>query len=202
MMVDIVATGLANTASVVAAFQRLGASCRLVQTVPEVDDSESLVLPGVGAFGPAMERLQTLGLIEPLRRRVLAGRPTLGICLGMQLMAESSEESLGVTGLSCFEGTVTAFDNTVNTPQFGWNEIAPQSSGTFLNEGGMVYFANSYRLKDAPNGWVSARCEYGGAFCAALVRGAVLACQFHPELSGQYGEQILSNWLNEGRRAC
>ena len=148
-----------NTASVVAVFQRLGASCRLVQTVPEVDDSESLVLPVPGIW-TCHGKTANLGIAEPLRRRVLEGRPTLGICLGMQLMP-NRVKSLLVTGLSCFEGTVTPL-NTVNTPQFGWNEIALQNPGTFLNEGGMVYFANSYRLKDAPNGWVSARCEYGG----------------------------------------
>ena len=202
MSVKIIETGLANIASVKAAFKRLGCDAELVTTPDQFGDEDFLVLPGVGAFGPGIERLKALGLAEPLRTRIAFGRPTLAICLGMQMLAQTSDESPGVEGLGVFDVHVGAFPRTVNSPQFGWNQIRPTVSSSALGEGGMVYFANSYRIAEPLDGWDTAWCEYGGSFCAALSKGAVLACQFHPELSGRYGSEMIENWLGQRRVQC
>jgi cyclase len=184
--VAVVETGLANVASVLASLSRLGARVRRVERADEVSAAERLVLPGVGAFGPAMETLTARGLVEPLRARLLARRPTLGICLGLQLWAEASEESPGVAGLGVIPGAVRRLGPGVPVPHMGWNP----ASGL-----GHVYFANSFGLGAAPAGWSVARTRHGGVFVAALEDGPVLGCQFHPELSGALGEALLGAWL-------
>ena len=192
--VVVLPTGVANTASVLAALQRLGAAPRLSESPSEARDSSHVVLPGVGSFGAAMERLHALGLVEPLRARIAANRPTLAVCVGLQVLAEASEESPGVHGLGVLPGTVRRFPPTVRVPQFGWNRVAAPV-GTGLLASGTAYYANSYRLTDVPAGWRAATTLHGGPFVAALERGRVLACQFHPELSGAFGLALLERWL-------
>ena len=198
MDIHLIETGVANTASVEAAFRRIG--CGVVSTCdPEkVEGAQYLVLPGVGSFGAGMHALEEANLVETIRRRVELGRPTLAICLGMQLMTRGSEESPNVMGLGVIDAWVTAFPTTVNVPQFGWNTI--DNGAQSVGAGGYVYFANSFRLAttDLP-GWDVSVADYGGPFCGAVERGAVLACQFHPELSGAYGAGILSGWIERGR---
>jgi imidazole glycerol-phosphate synthase subunit HisH len=154
------------------------------------------VLPGVGTLAAAMAQLEADGLVEPLRARLLAGRPTLAVCLGLQLLCEESEESPGRRGLGIVPARVTKLGAEVRVPQLGWNRIVPQPSCRLLEEG-YVYFANSYRLEEAPAGWSAAMSDYGGPFVAAMERGAVLACQFHPELSGRFGLELLRRWLDD-----
>jgi imidazole glycerol phosphate synthase glutamine amidotransferase subunit len=194
--VKVVRTGTANLASVLAGLSRAGASAEVTEDIAAVESAERLVLPGVGAFGAAMERLSALGLIEPLQRRIDQGRPTLAVCLGLQLLAESSEESPGIRGLARFPLAVRRFapQAGLRVPQLGWNRIQPDPSCTLL-EPGWAYFANSYRLVEAPAGWSAAWSDHGGRFIAAIERGAILACQFHPELSGAYGRALLLRWL-------
>lgn len=201
MKVHIIETGLANQASVSAAFRRLGAQVVITQDPAVVRDADRLVLPGVGAFGPGMAVLRSAGLTEVLRARITALRPTLAICLGMQLLATTSAESPGVEGLGCWDTAVGAFPDTVSTPQFGWNAVEADGAGR-VEDGGYVYFANSYRITTAPAGWTAAWSTYGDRFCAALERGGVLACQFHPELSGPYGARLLSRWLDGEEAPC
>ena len=201
MRVTIVQTGLANVASVQAAFARLDCEVTITDDPLTVADAERLVLPGVGSFGAGMRTLVGRELADVLRRRVQAGAPTLAICLGMQLLATSSDESPEVEGLGCLPVSVSAFPDAVDTPQFGWNRIDPEPGG-LLTGPGYVYFANSYRLTEAPKGWMASWATYGGRFCASLQRGAVLACQFHPELSGAYGAELLSRWLRQENSSC
>jgi len=197
----IVQTGTANTASVVSGLRRVGAEPVVagqeevdVAALPEaVATAERLVLPGVGAFGAARAALEEIGVVEALAERVRAGRPTLGICLGLQLLFEASEESPGVAGLGVLPGAISRFPDTVRVPQFGWNRVTPQGEG--LVRPGYAYFANSYLAVRAPEGWVASTAEHGGPFVAAVQRGAVLACQFHPELSGAWGLDLLARWL-------
>ncbi len=191
--IAVVATGVANVASVLAGLRRAGAETRTISRPAEICDAARLVLPGVGAFGAAMQRLAELDLIEPLQRRVEEGRPTLAICLGLQMFAEASDESPGVRGLAIFENRIERL-SAPRVPQLGWNwvDASPQSR---LLASGYAYFANSYCLRACPNGWTASWTDYGGPILAAVERGSVLACQFHPELSGPWGQQLLRRWL-------
>ena len=192
----IVPTGVANTASVMAAFRRLGAEPRLADRPDEIAAASHVMLPGVGAFGPAMARLREHGLDAALKERIAADRPTICICVGHQLLYERSEESPGVAGLGVIPGEVGRFAAEVRVPQFGWNRVRPEE-GCDLLEDGHAYFANSYRATTA-RGWRVAHGEHGGRFIAAAERGRVVGCQFHPELSGAYGAALLSRFLELG----
>jgi imidazole glycerol-phosphate synthase subunit HisH len=207
--VAVIRTGSANIASVAAALTRLG-------TIPHITDSPELVvsaplviLPGVGAFGPAMTYLRERGLDHAIRARVQHGRSLLAICLGMQLLCESSEESPGVEGLGLVPTEVRRIERAphlpqlrvpqlrvpqLRVPQMGWNRLTPESRCSLL-EPAWMYFAHSYRIESLPSDWAVATTEYGGPFVAALEQGPLLACQFHPELSGRDGRSLLSRWL-------
>lgn len=201
--VRVVRTGTANLASVLAAFGRLGADCVLTEDPAEVVAAERVVLPGVGAFAAAMEALRARGLDEALRARIGAGRPTLGICLGLQLWFEGSEESPGVAGLGVLPGVIRRFRDApgLRVPQLGWNAVVPDP-GCALLRPGHACFANSYRAEAVPPGWHAARTDHGGPFVSAFERGALLACQFHPELSGAWGHALLERWLSAEASPC
>lgn len=202
--VTILRTGSANVASVVAAFERLGCTARLSDDASEARDARLLVLPGVGSFGAGMRRLCETGLDSVILERVNEDRPLLGICLGLQLLCASSEESPGIAGLAVVEAGVTRFRSDVRVPQMGWNRVIPFEGSEFLREGA-AYFANSYKLDGVPSGWTGAMARHGDTFVAALERGRTLACQFHPELSGAFGESLLRRWLvgcTEGVGSC
>ncbi len=216
--IALVATGAANLASVRSAFARLGAACRVVDDPESVRSAQRVVLPGVGAFGPASARLCQLGLADALRDRARAGRPLLAICLGLQLLFEGSAESPGASGLGVFGGRVGRFDRGLRVPQMGWSRVS--ASGGPLLQAGWAYYANSYRVAasnaggdgdprpgpaigdvqapsppDGDTPLATALSEHGGAFVAAIERGPLLACQFHPELSGAWGSDLLRRWL-------
>ena len=197
----LVATGVANMASVAAAFGRLG--CRVVPTQdPEVvRKAMAVVLPGVGAFGPAANQLRLTGLDAVLRERVAQDRPLLGICLGMQLLASGSEESPDAAGLGVFGGRAQRYVATagLRVPQFGWNRVEAAGCASPLDESGYAYFANSYRLLEAAAGWDVAWAEHGGRFVAAVARGAIVGCQFHPELSAGFGQRLLARWVDRAK---
>lgn len=199
--VAVVATGTANLASVLAAVARAGAEPTLTTDPAVVRDADRLVLPGVGALAAAMSNLHADRLIEPLRDRFRAGRPTLAICLGLQLLLDGSEESPGVPGLGVVPGMARRFEGPRPVPQLGWNRIDPDPACAWLRTG-FVYYANSYRLTTCPpshTGWRAAWSDYGGRFIAALERGDVLACQFHPELSGPFGAALIKRWITGDR---
>lgn len=196
MKVVVVRTGTANLASVLAGLHRAGATVEVTTDAAQVRDADRVVLPGVGAFGAAMARLREHDLVPTLRERIQAGRPTLGICLGMQVLAAESEESPGVPGLGVLDAVVRRFPAGPRVPQLGWNLVVP-GDGARLLAPGHAYFANSYRLASIPPGWSGALAEHGGPFVAAIERGVVLACQFHPELSGPWGQALLARWLRD-----
>ena len=195
MEVTIVETGLANLASVRAALERLDCKVRLTKSPKVVGQASAVVLPGVGSFGAGMESLHRYDLVSVLKARIAERKPTLCICLGLQLLASTSEESPATAGIGAFDGKVQSFPNTVRSPQFGWNRITNENTSV-LGTGGYVYYANSYRLAVSPSGWQSGWTDYGGPFVGCLQSGAVVGCQFHPELSGSYGAQILSRWID------
>lgn len=193
--VAVIRTGAANLASVIAALERLGDLAPRVTDDPDmVRHAPLVVLPGVGAFGPAMSRLRGLGLDGPLRERIERGAPTLAICLGLQLLARSSEESPGVAGLGIVDVPVTRYGGSVRVPQMGWNRVEPEANFAFARSG-YAYFANSYRMTECPEGFSAAWSSHAGRFIAAIRRGNVVACQFHPELSGAYGQELLRWWV-------
>jgi imidazole glycerol phosphate synthase glutamine amidotransferase subunit len=189
----VLATGVANVASVRAAFVRLGLDVAIQRDAATVRTAERLVLPGVGAFGAAMAELHRHGLVEALRDRLAAGRATLAICLGLQLLGRGSDESPGVAGLGVVDAVAQRFPASVCTPQLGWNQVVPAPGSPIA--AGVAFFANSYRFVSAPPGWRTAVADHGGPFVAAMARGRVLACQFHPELSGSYGAAMLRRWV-------
>jgi imidazole glycerol phosphate synthase glutamine amidotransferase subunit len=193
--VIVVDTGCANLASVLAALSRAGARARVSLDPGSVSEAPLVVLPGVGAFGPAMKRLRAHGLDGPIVARVAAGRPLLAICLGMQLLCDASQESPGVQGLGVIPDVLTRFDGACRVPQMGWNRVNVGTGATFLRPSAM-YYANSYRLTRIPSGWGGATSDHGGPFVAALQRDAVLCCQFHPELSGRDGLDLIGRWLS------
>ena len=192
--VVLIRTGTANLASVAAAFHRAGCAVRISDSPRDAAEADSVVLPGVGAFGAVAERIDSLELRSPLGDRIRAGRPTLAICLGLQMLAESSEESPGATGLGVLPLAATSLPAGVRRPQLGWNHVEAGSDCRLLSSGA-AYFANSYKLDAVPDGWNGALTDHGGEFVAAVERGAVLACQFHPELSGKWGQALVERWL-------
>jgi imidazole glycerol-phosphate synthase subunit HisH len=192
--VVVLPTGTANLASVLAALRRRGAAPRIAEDADAVRDAERVVLPGVGTFGAAMTGLRRAGLDALIAMRMRAGRPTLAMCVGLQILFESSEENPGIDGIAVLRGTVGKFPETVRVPQFGWNRIEPEPGCRYL-EAGYAYFANSYRVTEA-RGCKVARAEHGEKFVAALERDQVLACQFHPELSGRFGHELIGRWLD------
>jgi len=192
--VILIRTGTANLASVAAAFHRAGCGVRISDSADDAVTADRLVLPGVGAFGAVAEQIDLLGLRSSLVERIDADRPTLAICLGLQMLASGSEESPGAKGLGVIPAESTALPPGVRTPQLGWNRVTPGDNCSLLTEGA-AYFANSYKLDAIPDDWAGALTNHGGDFVAAIERGAVLACQFHPELSGAWGQALIERWL-------
>lgn len=195
----VVDTRVANLASLTAAFARLGEEPTVVERPEAIDACDRLVLPGVGSFGAAAERLRSLGVTDALRERIARGEPTLCVCLGMQLLFESSEESPGARGLGAAPGAIVRLEDAPRRTHFGWSLVTPDDETDPILTAGHAYFAHSYCAPDAPPGWSVARAAFGRPFVAAMRRGDVLACQFHPELSGAWGLAVLARWLD--RRA-
>ena len=201
-MIDVlvVKTGVANLASVLAGLRRAGAEPHLGDDPDAVRSAGAVVLPGVGAFTAGVAGLRERHLDLAIADRIRAGRPLLAVCLGLQLLLEASEEGPGEQGLSVVPGVARRFDahESVRVPQLGWNRVIPSADCQLLQPG-YAYFANSYRLVEPPPGFASAMAYHGGSFVAAFERGPVLACQFHPELSGTWGIDLIRRWAE---RAC
>lgn len=191
--VAVVDTGTANQASILAALRRVGAAPVVVRDADVVLRADRVVIPGVGAFAAAMTTLRDRGLDAALRERIASGRSLLAICLGLQLLADGSEESPGVRGLGVLRATVQRLPNDVRVPQLGWNQVMPVGSGGLVSEG-YAYFANSYVVAEAEPLWQPTFAEHGMRFVASMQRGPQLACQFHPELSGLWGHRLLADW--------
>jgi imidazole glycerol phosphate synthase glutamine amidotransferase subunit len=166
----------------------------LAQSAAEIESAKRVVLPGVGSFAAAMEEIDRQGWSRALISRLEERKPTLCICLGLQLLYASSDESPGVGGLSIIDSAISRLPNTVIVPHMGWNEVRVQDRGGLVRNG-HAYFANSFRATYAPGDWTISRTDYGGEMIAALESGPVVACQFHPELSGEYGLTLLEDWL-------
>jgi len=198
--IAVIDTGSANTRSVETALRRVGLEPTAVDDPGDVLAADRVLLPGVGAFGAAMDQLRRQELLEPLRERLRAGWPTLAVCIGLQLLARTSEEENGIEGVGVLDAAVGRFESSVRVPHMGWNRVHAPATAQWITTG-YAYFANSYRVpgtsKDAleTDGWSVATCDYAGDFVAAVSREGVMACQFHPELSGRWGLDLLSAWI-------
>jgi imidazole glycerol-phosphate synthase subunit HisH len=196
----IVDYGMGNLRSVQKAFERLGHAAEVTRDPERVATAPAVVLPGVGAFAACMTNLTGLGLAEPVRAAIQAGRPFLGICLGMQLLFEESEEFGPVRGLGVLPGRVVRFADAAGRkiPHMGWNTLrvarrAPALAG--IDDGSYVYFVHSYYPVPADPSLVATTTPYGEEFASSVVRDNVFACQFHPEKSQQVGLRILDNFV-------
>lgn len=204
----IASTGAANLASVAALCRRAGIETNITDDPDLLLEAPYALLPGVGAFGPAMKRLEDTKLGKAFVARIADRKPTMGICLGMQLMCESSAEAPGTAGLGVVKASVQklAAGPGAPLPQLGWNEVRPSSPACFVRAG-WAYFANSYALSFIPQPFAGSTAVYGREFVASLelwsdkddVAPYLLLCQFHPELSGPWGLALFRRWMGVGQ---
>jgi glutamine amidotransferase len=202
----IVDYGMGNLRSVQKALERVGQAAEVTGDADRIATAPAVVLPGVGAFGACMDNLGRLGLVEPVCAAIAAGRPFLGICLGMQLLFEESEEHGQHRGLGVLPGRVRRFENGLPVPHMGWNTLRARREHPLLEgvaDGSHVYFVHSYYC-DAPEDVVIADSEYGRPFPAIVGRGRVLGMQFHPEKSQAVGLRLAANFVRSvaSRRAA
>jgi glutamine amidotransferase len=194
--------GMGNLRSVAKALEHVGARAELTNDHARVREADGVVLPGVGAMPKAMERVRRLGLDELLRERVNAGVPLIGLCMGMQLLFESTTELGGADGIGLLEGPVEQLEAPgLKVPQIGWNPVAWRRESA-LNAGlpdpCAFYHANSFAPRPAREEDTLGTADYGSAFVSAVARGPVYGVQFHPEKSGPHGLALLGNFV----RAC
>lgn len=199
-MIAIIDYDAGNIKSVEKALLFLGQETVVTRDPEKILGADGVILPGVGAFGDAMEKLKTYGLVPVIRQCVREDRPFLGICLGLQLLFESSEESPGVEGLGVLKGKVLRIPEKqdLKIPHIGWNDLKfPRPGRLFrgIPEGAYVYFVHSYYLQAEEEAVVTATTDYGVRVHAAVERGRLFACQFHPEKSSDVGLRILKNFI-------
>jgi glutamine amidotransferase len=197
--VSIIDYGLGNLGSVVNMLKRVGAESRRVSTAEEVLESERVLLPGIGAFDLGVDLLDQHGLIAPLREFAASGRPVLGICLGMQLLLDSSEEGVK-KGLGLIPGRSLRFDEStgVRVPHMGWNRAIPTREDALvedLPDDSRFYFVHSYRVVPEADDLVLATTEYGVSFASMIRDGNVMGAQYHPEKSHTFGMTVLKNFV-------
>lgn len=201
MRVAIVDYGMGNLDSVARAVTLCGGAASVVTSGDQLAEVDRIILPGVGAFPDGMANLVARGLREPLLAQVASGTPLLGICLGMQLLADSSEEAGGADGLGLVGGRVVRLEPVAGerVPHVGWNEVHPTAAGVALlagiAPGKDFYFVHSYHLAGVPNEAVLARTPYCGGFASIVGAGRVFGVQFHPEKSRPVGFRLLRNFL-------
>lgn len=199
-MIAIIDYDAGNLKSVEKALVSLGETPVISRDKEILLSADKVILPGVGAFGEAMEKLHQYGLVEVIQKVAEKGTPLLGICLGLQLFFESSQESEGVKGLGLLPGKIIRFPETLGlkVPHMGWNSLNIKSEAKLfkgINSGEYVYFVHSYYLEAERQSDVAATAEYGLTFGASVERGNVFACQFHPEKSSDTGLKILKNFI-------
>lgn len=207
-MIAIIDYDAGNIRSAEKALQFLGAETVITRDRKTILAADKVVLPGVGAFGDAMGKLRSYGLEEVIHETVKKGTPFLGICLGLQLLFESSEESEGVEGLGIFKGRIVRIPDApgLKIPHIGWNSLHYPNKGTLFQkvaEDSYVYFVHSYYAQPEEASIIRATTQYGVELVASVEKDNVFACQFHPEKSSEVGMQILKNFMayenREGR---
>jgi glutamine amidotransferase len=202
--IAVVDYGMGNLASVAKALERSGADVRVTESAAAVRAAAAVVLPGVGAFRDAAARLEQSGLGAAVLERIAAGTPFLGVCLGLQLLFESSGEGGRWPGLGVFAGTVERLQTGLKVPHIGWNELEWAPAGAGMARGlpapAAVYFVHSYAALPADPAIVAASTDYGGKVVAAVARDMVWAVQFHPEKSSVVGLSLLANFVERAKK--
>lgn len=200
-MVAIIDYGAGNLQSVKKALDFIGAESKITDNKDEINAASHIILPGVGSFADAMSCIRGRGLEETIKKSADGSKHFLGICLGLQLLFESSEESPGVKGLGVFKGDIVTIpkDNGLKVPHIGWNSVKlNQTNGIFeaIKDESYFYFVHSYYLKNADEDIVAGTTEYGVPIQCAVQNGRVCATQFHPEKSSEVGLALLKNFVN------
>lgn len=202
-MITIINYGAGNLFSVEKAFSTLGADVRVSSTASDILSADKIVLPGVGAFGDCMEQLNASGLIPAIREGVARGIPLLGICVGLQILFEGSEESSGVEGLGLLQGRVSRIAAPhEKIPHMGWNALNiaenHREKGLFagIPQDSYAYFVHSYHALPKDRAIISSTCFYGEEITASISAGNIMATQFHPEKSGDIGLKIIHNFVH------
>ncbi|MHB8793501.1 MAG: imidazole glycerol phosphate synthase subunit HisH [Thermoleophilia bacterium] len=196
-MIVIVDYGMGNLRSVEKALQKVGAEVTVSRDPDDVRRAERIVLPGVGAFGDAMANLEKRGLVEVIKEEVTAGKPFLGICLGLDLLFEESDEHGLHRGLALLPGRVELLPTELKIPQIGWNQVSFRKESRLLEgipDGSSFYFVHSYAVVPEAESDILCTTEYGCTFVSAVERGNIAAFQFHPEKSSSLGLNILRNF--------
>ena len=204
-MIAIIDYGMGNLRSVQKAFEFLGYEAVITDSAAVIASASHVILPGVGAFGDAMNRIRETRLDQALLQAAAEGKPVLGICLGMQMMFEHSNENGHFDGLGLFPGTITRLeDHGLKIPHMGWNTLQTRDCPLFdAGDNPCVYFVHSYCMADVSDEWTAATSSYGQTFTAAICRGIVMATQFHPEKSGEAGLNMLRRFAEwKGASAC
>lgn len=205
-MIAIIDYDAGNIRSVEKALLLLGQDVKITSDAGEILKADKVILPGVGAFGDAMANLHARGLTDVIRQTVEKGIPFLGICLGLQLLFERSDEAPGVEGLGILPGEILRIppQDDLKIPHMGWNSLHLENNGRLfkgVKEQAYVYFVHSYYLKAKEENIVKASTQYGVHIHASVEKGNVFACQFHPEKSSNVGLQILRNFVELGQEA-
>ena len=197
-MIAIVDAGLGNLRSVEKALHHVGADARITALPDEVRRADRVVVPGQGSFGDCMSGLRARGLDAAVTEAVARGVPYLGICLGLQVLFDTSDEAPGVPGLAIFRGANVRFEPApgIKIPHMGWSRVHAGATSRLLApaDGAYFYFVHSFFPRPADDTLVAATATHGAAFCAAIERENVLACQFHPEKSGREGLALLERF--------
>ena len=205
-MIAIIDYNAGNLKSVEKALHFLGQECVVTRDFYEIEQADKVILPGVGAFGDAMGQLKKYELDKVIREVTQKGTPFLGICLGLQLLFEGSDESQGVEGLHILDGAIKRIPDQpgLKIPHIGWNSLNLQNNGRLfagLEEHPYVYFVHSYYLQAEDEQIVKATTEYSTTIHASVEKDNIFACQFHPEKSGNVGLAILKNFAQLGGKA-
>ncbi len=202
-MIAIIDYDMGNLKSVSKAFERVGADVCVTRDPKKIQASDKIVLPGVGAFPKCMENLQSYHLIDPLLAEIKKGKWFLGICLGLQLLFDESEEFGPVKGLGILKGKVVKFDeqSKLKIPHMGWNQITCKGGVTppllkDIPDNSSFYFVHSYYVDPTDKKIISTETDYGTSFCSSIQKDNILACQFHPEKSQKWGLKVLENFKN------
>ena len=196
-MIAIIDYGMGNLKSVTNAFQKLRADAVITRDRKVIEESSAIVLPGVGAFGKCIENLESFGLLDFIKDLIMNDKLYLGICLGMQILFESSEEAPGVKGMGFVKGTVPRFKGDMKVPHMGWNSIERVKGAEVLEgikDGEFFYFVHSFYCKPEED-VVATSTSYGIDFASSIQKKRVFACQFHPEKSQRVGLALLKNFL-------